>query len=379
VNLGFAQIYLTLMIDGIGSQPFSAVTLPPIAPPSVSCRDMVIAASRRNFTKPRLEVEKIVTDLHTPEKIEKKSPAEKPKVVPKTETREVKTLANGASNNHTDSAPATSRTPVSVPNQTPAPALTSTSTQTPAPSQAPVRADSSTRTEALAREVKTTAPIQTDYKSRSEKPTFKREVRPTVHKHVPAPGHDVVRKYPPVDKKPASPSTGDLRSILAQIAQSSKPQEKNSIPKESIVQTTKGAGDDVGPATFKKIASTITPLQEALAELKKVDTEKIPRVLPPRPFPLPTSFTPASVIIKTEAENLHSEIESVFASLDKKATPKLSESTLAPEPSPVPLSTPAPERPAVHTSNSGSKETALSSKDIAKILQGGAKERSPFR
>jgi hypothetical protein len=33
VNLGFAQIYLTLMIDGIGSRPFSAVTIPPIEPP----------------------------------------------------------------------------------------------------------------------------------------------------------------------------------------------------------------------------------------------------------------------------------------------------------------------------------------------------------
>lgn len=64
VNLGFAQIYLTLMIDGIGSQPFSATTLPPIATPAVSCKHMVIAASRNNYTKPRTQVEKIVHDLH---------------------------------------------------------------------------------------------------------------------------------------------------------------------------------------------------------------------------------------------------------------------------------------------------------------------------
>src|SRR6201999_92214 len=31
VNLGFAQIYLKLMIDGVSSKPFSATTLPPIA------------------------------------------------------------------------------------------------------------------------------------------------------------------------------------------------------------------------------------------------------------------------------------------------------------------------------------------------------------
>ncbi len=66
VNLGFAQIYLTLMIDGVGSQPFSAVTLPPISRPSISYKDVVVAASRRNFTKPREVVEKIVAELHTP-------------------------------------------------------------------------------------------------------------------------------------------------------------------------------------------------------------------------------------------------------------------------------------------------------------------------
>ncbi len=70
VNLGFAQIYLTLMIDGIGSQPFSAVTLPPIERPHVSCRDMVIAASKRNYTKERSEVEVIINNLHTPVKVE---------------------------------------------------------------------------------------------------------------------------------------------------------------------------------------------------------------------------------------------------------------------------------------------------------------------
>lgn len=66
VNLGFAQIYLSLMIDGIGSQPFSAITLPPLEQNGASCRDMVIGASRMNFAKPRETVEKIVLDLHMP-------------------------------------------------------------------------------------------------------------------------------------------------------------------------------------------------------------------------------------------------------------------------------------------------------------------------
>jgi hypothetical protein len=75
VNLGFAQIYLTLMIDGIGSQPFSAVTLPPIEMPRVSCKEMVISASRKNYARTREEVEKLIVDLHTPVKVE--SPVKK--------------------------------------------------------------------------------------------------------------------------------------------------------------------------------------------------------------------------------------------------------------------------------------------------------------
>ncbi len=57
VNLGFAQIYLTLMIDGVGSPPFSATTMPPFDPPPATFVPEVIAASRATFGKPRAEVE----------------------------------------------------------------------------------------------------------------------------------------------------------------------------------------------------------------------------------------------------------------------------------------------------------------------------------
>jgi hypothetical protein len=60
VNLGFAQIYLTLMIDGIGSRPFSAVTIPPIEPPPVSHRDEVIKLSQEQFGNPREGIEEAI-------------------------------------------------------------------------------------------------------------------------------------------------------------------------------------------------------------------------------------------------------------------------------------------------------------------------------
>jgi energy-coupling factor transporter ATP-binding protein EcfA2 len=334
VNLGFAQIYLTLMIDGIGSQPFSAVTLPPIAPPSVSCKDMVIAASRRNFTKPRMEVEKIVTDLHTPEKIEKKSPVVKPSLKPhmevKLQPKETSTLESLGSepiptptvaSQAVISTPATVHTPAARPNEP---------------------------------------------KPREEKTMHgKREVRPVSTKPQASSRPAEVRKPAHATVKPA-PKVDDLRSILAKIAQSNqvetkKPASNNTPEPESKTYA--------GESTFKKIESSITPLQAALSELKKVGSDNTPRELPPRPFPLPTpsSFTPTSVVIKTEAENLHSEIESVFASLDKNVQTK------APEP--------VKSEPTMqHNEPKQSEEiNGLDSKQLAKILRSGAPEKSPFR
>ena len=62
VNLDKRQIYLSLMIDGVGSAPFSAVTIPPIEPPPASHRQDVIASSREQFTAPRDVIEKTIVD-----------------------------------------------------------------------------------------------------------------------------------------------------------------------------------------------------------------------------------------------------------------------------------------------------------------------------
>jgi len=62
VNLGFAQIYLTLMIRGVGSPPFSATTIAPFDPPPERHVDEVIRASRATYGKPRAEVEKVIDE-----------------------------------------------------------------------------------------------------------------------------------------------------------------------------------------------------------------------------------------------------------------------------------------------------------------------------
>lgn len=65
VNLGFAQVYLTLMIEGVGSRPFSAVTLPPIEAPPRSYRNEVVATSRTQFAVRRAVIEEaLFSDLN---------------------------------------------------------------------------------------------------------------------------------------------------------------------------------------------------------------------------------------------------------------------------------------------------------------------------
>jgi len=62
VALDKRQIYLSLMIDGVGSAPFSAVTIPPIEAPPVSYRERVLEASRAQFAVPRAGVEQSILE-----------------------------------------------------------------------------------------------------------------------------------------------------------------------------------------------------------------------------------------------------------------------------------------------------------------------------
>jgi energy-coupling factor transporter ATP-binding protein EcfA2 len=66
VSLGFAQIYLKLMIDGVGSQPFSATTLPRPAIPEPNFVREVIDRSRAQFGRPRADVEEEIRKWHEP-------------------------------------------------------------------------------------------------------------------------------------------------------------------------------------------------------------------------------------------------------------------------------------------------------------------------
>jgi energy-coupling factor transporter ATP-binding protein EcfA2 len=67
VNLGFAQIYLKLMIDGLTSAPFSAATLVPIPHPDKSYVKEILETSRKQFARPRADVEAEIIKFHEAE------------------------------------------------------------------------------------------------------------------------------------------------------------------------------------------------------------------------------------------------------------------------------------------------------------------------
>ncbi|MCK5059878.1 MAG: type IV secretion system DNA-binding domain-containing protein [Candidatus Pacebacteria bacterium] len=78
VNLGFIQIYLKLMIDGVTSPPFSATTLAPIELPKESLKEQIIDFSRKRYAQPRANVEEYIRKWHEPIVPKKESQDKKP-------------------------------------------------------------------------------------------------------------------------------------------------------------------------------------------------------------------------------------------------------------------------------------------------------------
>lgn len=100
VNLDKYQLYLRLMIDGVGSRPFSAVALPPIPRGTHSFKEEILKHSREFFGRKRSDVEEEIVRWH------QTSFAEPKPERPKTDTGTI-VSANG-----TTFTPAQSRPPM---------------------------------------------------------------------------------------------------------------------------------------------------------------------------------------------------------------------------------------------------------------------------
>ncbi|MCX6819800.1 MAG: type IV secretion system DNA-binding domain-containing protein [Candidatus Adlerbacteria bacterium] len=146
VNLGMAQIYLTLMIDGVGSPPFSATTMRAFDPPPTSFVNDVIESSRLQFTKPRAEVEKALVEWSEPDSMAaKKAPATQtsqpaPHASSSGSHNPVTSTAAHSTNTPGASAPAqrsVHTAPVPIKEVAPRPVAVHAPAPTPAPAMAP--------------------------------------------------------------------------------------------------------------------------------------------------------------------------------------------------------------------------------------------------
>jgi energy-coupling factor transporter ATP-binding protein EcfA2 len=105
VNLSAFQMYLRLMIDSVGSKPFSAIGLPPIEKPDISYSEEIVELSRHTFGKAKDLVENEIKDAVMPtykkikkeiKKIDKKDINKKIKEVKKEVKKVVKVAKKDA-------------------------------------------------------------------------------------------------------------------------------------------------------------------------------------------------------------------------------------------------------------------------------------------
>lgn len=353
VNLGFAQIYLTLMIDGVGSQPFSAITLPPISRPQVSCRDMVIAASRRNFTNPRSKVEEIVSALNAPAEPLPKS--DKPKPTPDQNGNNGTPVShsNVANRGGNGGGGSGRRDEGSNANRSNQDRVASTQARPSVSRETDKASQGSNQGSVQNGDMKPRVKMV----EQSEAPERETFATPPSRSESSAPKKPVPSNNQPSNKR----SIEDLRAVLARLAKDSPADDtKKEKPVEAKVQKIEPAPKSaVGPSLKDLVAKVVSvPPTTSVSEdyTGRVTEDKISSKTATLPIqniskaetvtPTDSVFEAPKVDAKTrqEVEAMAAEAEAVFASLEKNSSVK-----------------PLPDL-----------------KKIEKILRGG-KERSPFR
>jgi hypothetical protein len=289
VNLGFAQIYLTLMIDGIGSQPFSATTLPPIKPASISAKEMIIHRSRQQFAHKRDEVEKAINEWHLA--------IEEPPREPRPELRSSEKTALPPRKD--------------LPPRAPAPALVGLPKES--PSERPQREQRNSNEHREPRRSENAVPQERrDQKERHDRPlrterTAEASGGRPVERHKEVQKAQEEKRHNP-DPVKSSKSLEDLRSVLRSISSQETSKEQNKVqPKPAEKKEEKKIEekkDDNAPVSLRDALSMV--LKDTQAEAPKepeihkvepvpvVNRDVVPEPEPKPPLP-PIAENPAPV------------------------------------------------------------------------------------
>jgi hypothetical protein len=243
VNMGAYQIYLKLMIDGLSSAPFSARTLNAIPHPDTSYVQEIIDASRKQFARPRAEVEQIIIKFHESVAPQKKS---------------VATAAPAAS-----AAPKTASAPAPA---TSAPVTSASPTPVTSPAPAPVKA-SPVVPVAPVTPVVAKKPVATVPPPAPVKPVSLSTLAPK----------PVAPKQDP--KVPSAKNVSDLKSALAAAMSKSKPE-----PKPALTPVQTPAKPSVPPIVSDDDFQPLTALKN-LKPVPKVPAQPAPTPVTPAPQP----------------------------------------------------------------------------------------------
>jgi hypothetical protein len=243
VNLTFAQIYLSLMIDGVGSRPFSAVTIPPIEPPARIYKKEVIEASRTQFGAKRVVIEEAI--MHELTEQHEQPPAEPKPRMDRPPVRHAPSSTNTSAPSHSPSS--SSHT------------TSESRTSDHRPSTSPGSSPDTRRPEQSRPETpRTNTAPRTD--SRHESRPERRPEPHTEHR-VPPPA--------------ANRTSEDLKAILRRMADSS--------PKKSEAPALATSAATAAPAAKKP---EVASLRDALADvLKKTHPAPAAPTTPPAPIP----------------------------------------------------------------------------------------------
>lgn len=304
VNLGFAQIYLKLMIDGLSSAPFSATTLPPIPHPDKSYVEEILAASREQFSRPKAEVEIEIAKFHdsTPamKKIEALGDREKPSpkvgsaslaAMPK--MKPVETVAPAVS-----VAPVSAPAPkLSVPKPSAPKSEFKPTTPKPAPSAKPELEGHSSLKDALASVMAKPKPVEMVKPVEVSKPL--EAVKPVMPTHV--------------AQKPVSTAPATAVKPVSLSALAPKPQAPRQDPKAQTKENVSGLKNALAAAMAKKevpLKSTekLKPLPKIVFTSTKAQPEAIPGA--------------AKKVVQTAADSQSAQVETSATSQNGVDTPK---------------------------------------------------------
>ncbi|QQR50275.1 type IV secretion system DNA-binding domain-containing protein [Candidatus Nomurabacteria bacterium] len=296
VNLGFAQIYLRLMINGIGSKPFSAVGLMPASAPTQSFKDQVIESSRSIFANPRANAEEEIRALSTPIEPERpkrewkeereNNPAPQADLPPKAPFREAQRPVP-RSYPPTDTRPTYSRpqqtagVPRTVP-PTPQVNIPPRQPAMPPSYPKPEAAKNTPKVEPVLPAAKTTKPFQglKDILKELEKPDSEGILTtaplppqsPVLTPQVQQPISLATLKKSPFSPKEATPEhRSALQSVLAQALKQTQGEKSQSLPSpQPHVETEKPVHDSLPNQAQTVSPGTIKPKEVPEDVLRKI-------------------------------------------------------------------------------------------------------------